>query len=54
MKDELDLSKCEDYLSVKSEVKKYMFYYNNQRPQWDLNAKTPVEYRGFIEGSSFI
>lgn len=54
MKDELDLSECEDYLSVKSKVKKYIFYYNNKRPQWDLNAKTPVEYRGFVEGSSFI
>lgn len=54
MKDELDLSECEDYLSVKSKVKKYIFYYNNKRPQWGLNEKTPVEYRGFIEGSSFI
>lgn len=50
MKDELDLSECEDYLTVKEKVRKYISYYNNKRPQWDLNAKTPAEYRGQIEG----
>lgn len=54
MKDELDLSDCKDYLSVKDKIKKYMLYYNNNRPQWGLKTKTPVEYRGFIEGSPFI
>lgn len=54
MKDELDLSECRDYLSVKKKVKQYMFYYNNERPQWDLKQKTPAEYRGLIEGSPFI
>lgn len=54
MKDELDLSQCKDYLSVKKKVKQYMFYYNNERPQWDLKQKTPAEYRGLIEGSPFI
>lgn len=54
MKDELDLSECKDYLSVKKKVEKYMLYYNNERPQWDLKQKTPVEYRGLIEGSPFI
>lgn len=54
LKDELDLSSCKDYLSVKEKVKEYIFYYNNERPQWNLKAKTPVEYRGLIEGSPFI
>lgn len=54
MKDELDLSECEDYLNVKQKVKEYMFYYNNERPQWGLKAKTPAEYRGLMEGSPFI
>lgn len=51
MKDELDLSDCKDYLSVKKKVKQYMFYYNHERPQWGLKQKTPAEYRGLIEGS---
>lgn len=54
MKDELDLSECKDYQSAKDKIKKYIKYYNNERPQWGLKAKTPVEYRGFIEGSPFI
>lgn len=54
MKDELDLSECEDYLAVKQNVEQYMFYYNNERPQWGLKAKTPAEYRGLMEGSPFI
>ncbi len=54
MKDELDLSECADYQCAKDTVKKYINYYNNNRPQWGLKAKTPVEYRGFIEGSPFI
>lgn len=53
MKDELDLTDCKDYLSVKDKIKKYMSYYNNNRPQWGLKAKTPAEYRGFIEGNPF-
>ena len=51
MKDELDLTACNDYSSVKKKVKQYMFYYNNERPQWDLKQKTPAEYRGLVEGS---
>ncbi len=54
MKDELDLSECKDYLSVKKKVKQYMFYYNHERPQWGLKQKTPAEYRGLVEGSPFI
>lgn len=54
MKDELDLSKCADYLNVKQKIEQYMFYYNNERPQWGLKAKTPAEYRGLMEGSPFI
>lgn len=54
MKDELDLTECKDYQSAKDKIKKYINYYNNERPQWGLKAKTPVEYRGLIEGSPFI
>ncbi len=54
LKDELDLSTCKTYEEVKESVRKYISYYNKQRPQWGLKAKTPAEYRGFIEGTSFI
>lgn len=54
MKDELDLSDCKNYQSAKDKIKKYIKYYNNERPQWGLKTKTPAEYRGLIEGSPFI
>lgn len=50
LKDELDLSDCEYYEQVKSKIRKYISYYNTQRPQWGLKAKAPAEYRGFVEG----
>ncbi|MFK8136724.1 MAG: IS3 family transposase [Bdellovibrionales bacterium] len=27
-------------------MQEYIRFYNNDRPQWRLNGKTPVEYRG--------
>lgn len=54
LKDELDLSDCESYESAKLKIRTYISYYNKQRPQWGLKAKTPEEFRGFIEGPSFI
>lgn len=50
LKDELDLSICKTYEDVKNKVRSYISYYNKHRPQWGLKAKTPAEYRGFIEG----
>lgn len=54
LKDELDLSTCFDYISAKKKIESYMFYYNNERPQWTLKSKTPAEYRGLVEGCPFI
>lgn len=45
MKDEVEIKKCENYKDLKKEITKYINYYNNHRPQWNLNRLTPVEYR---------
>ena len=47
-KDESDYKICKSFEDLKKEVDKYIKYYNNERPQWGLNGKTPVEYRGLI------
>ena len=47
-KDELDYKNCKSFEELKNLVDKYINYYNNERPQWGLKGKTPVEYRGFI------
>lgn len=48
MKDELDLPSCKTFNDLAAEVDRYMYYYNNERPQWGLNGKTPAECRGFL------
>ena len=45
MKDEVDLKKCNTLEEVQSVIKEYVHYYNNERPQWGLNGKTPKEHR---------
>ena len=47
-KDESDYKNCKTFEELKNEVDKYIKYYNNERPQWGLNGKTPAEYRGLI------
>lgn len=47
-KDESEYKSCKNFEDLKKEVENYIEYYNNQRPQWGLNGKTPVEYRGLI------
>ena len=44
IKDEIDLSSCKTFEDVKEVIDNYMFYYNNERPQWGLAKLTPVEY----------
>lgn len=47
LKDEVDLKKCRRYEELVSNVSKYIDYYNNHRPQWGLERKTPAECRRF-------
>ncbi len=47
LKDELDTQSCKSYEDLVAEVDRYIYYYNNERPQWGLKGKTPAECRGF-------
>lgn len=47
-KDEANIKSCETLDQLKSEIKKYMTYYNHSRYQWDLKKMTPVQYRNHL------
>lgn len=44
MKDEMDISKCEEFKDLSNIIDDYMDYYNNERYQWDLAKLSPSEY----------
>jgi len=48
MKDEIDASKCKTFEELEAYIKNYIFYYNNNRPQWNKKKMTPVEYRNHL------
>ena len=48
MKDEIELDQCNTLGDVRKVIKEYVCYYNNDRPQWGLNGKTPKEYRASL------
>lgn len=48
MKDEIDLSSCEDFSNVKAAIDDWMDYYNNDRYQWQLAKLSPNEYFLYI------
>jgi len=52
-KDELDLSNCSSLMDVENEIDKYMFYYNNYRPQRNKKKMTPVEYRNHLISNQY-
>ncbi len=43
LKDEADYKRCGSYKELGEVVKKYVSYYNHDRPQWSLKRKTPAE-----------
>lgn len=43
MKDEFDYRDCQEIKELYGRLKKYIQYYNNERPQWTLKQKTPAE-----------
>jgi len=51
MKDEIDISKCDTLEEVRIYMNKYIFEYNNIRPQWNRKKMTPVQYRNHLLGS---
>jgi transposase InsO family protein len=47
MKDEIDLKSCKTFEEVQNLINNYIYYYNNERPQWGLAKLTPTEYYQF-------
>ena len=47
-KDEIDVSKCKSFEELEKYIENYIFYYNNERPQWNRKKMTPVEYRNHL------
>ena len=45
LKDDLDIKSCQTFDEVKTLIENYIYYYNNERYQWDLNKMTPAQYR---------
>ena len=52
MKDECDLSGCSTPEEVKEMIDNYVYYYNNERPQWTRNKMTPTEYESYLNSLS--
>lgn len=48
MKDEIDVSECSKYREVKEIIDDWMYYYNNERYQWQLAKLSPNEYYKYI------
>ncbi len=48
MKEEIDLSKCEQFVEVKTIIDDWIEYYNNERYQWKLAKLSPNQYYQYI------
>ncbi len=48
MKDEIDISTCSTFSELEKYMNRYMYHYNNERPQWARKKMTPVEYRNHL------
>jgi transposase InsO family protein len=48
MKDEIDIWSCKSFQELEKYLENYIYYYNNQRPQWTRKKMTPVEYRNHL------
>ena len=44
MKDEIDLNNIKSYKELVKHIDNYIFYYNNNRPQWTRKKMTPVDW----------
>ena len=52
LKDDVDIKSCQTFEEVKSKVENYIYYYNNERSQWNLNKMTPAECRCHLLNAS--
>ena len=48
LKDEIDYKSCECFEELEFMIDEYMYYYNNERGQWNLKKQTPVKYRNLL------
>jgi len=48
LKDEIDVSGCNSFQELEKYIENYIFYYNNDRPQWNKKKMTPVNYRNHL------
>ena len=48
MKDEITISKCKTFNEVKAIIDDWIYYYNNERYQWDLAKLSPCQYYEYI------
>ena len=48
MKDEIDLTKCNNFDEVKIIIDDWINYYNTERYQWELAKLSPDEYYEYI------
>lgn len=48
LKDEIDLSNIKSFKELEIYMERYIFHYNNSRPQWLRKKMTPVEYRNHL------
>ena len=52
LKDDVDIKSCQTFEEVKSKVENYIYYYNNERYQWNLNKMTPAQRRCHLLNAS--
>jgi putative transposase len=48
MKDEVFFSKNDSFTETCAKIDTYIQHYNQQRPQWNRNKMTPIEYRDHL------
>lgn len=44
---EIDISKCKKFEEVKEIIDDWIWYYNNERYQWNLAKLSPIEYYNY-------
>lgn len=53
MKDEIDITNCDNFESLNAIIDDYMDYYNNDRYQWELAKLSPNEYAEYIRTGEY-
>ena len=54
LKDEINFRTIETFDDLTLAIDDYMNYYNNDRPQWNLNRLTPNEYETYLKAKSYV